>query len=104
MTFGLTTEEYGFIRANVVAPLEAKGAKVFCYGSRARGDQRPFSDLDLMVEADTDLSSLVADLQEMLQNSNFPYKVDLVEYRHFADAYKPGYLKDKIPLRQEQTA
>jgi hypothetical protein len=38
-------------------------------------------------------------LQERLTESNFPYKVDLVQFRHFADAYKAGYLNDRVPFR-----
>lgn len=95
MMFGLTPDEYRYILDTIVAPLEAKGARVFCYGSRARGDHQRFSDLDLMVEATLDLTPLISRLQEQLSSSNFPYKVDLVELRHFADSYKPGYLQDR---------
>lgn len=99
MTFGLTTAEYGYITKNVVAPLEDRGGRVFCYGSRARGDHQPFSDLDIMIEADADLSALVSELVEQLSNSNFPYKVDLVELRDFAESYKAGYQRDKRPWK-----
>ena len=95
MMFGLSSDEYDYIKTHVIAPLEAQGGKVFCYGSRARGDYRRFSDLDLMVEAETDLAGLVSELQEFLSQSNFPYKVDLVEFRHFAESYKPGYWRDR---------
>lgn len=97
MKFGLTTDQYHFIAEQVVAPLQARGAKVYCYGSRAREDHTPYSDLDLMIESDTDLSSLVSQLQEQLTNSNFPFKVDLVELRDFAESYREGYQKDKVP-------
>jgi predicted nucleotidyltransferase len=99
MMFGLTPGEYAWILDEVVAPLTARGAQVYCYGSRARGDHGPHSDLDLMVEAKEDLSALVSLLQERLTESNFPYKVDLVQFRHFADAYKAGYLNDRVPFR-----
>ena len=61
------------------------------------GYHQPYSDLDIMVESSLDLSTLVSFLQEQVTNSNFPYKVDLVEYRDFADSYKAGYQKDKLP-------
>lgn len=93
--FGLTPAEYEHIRSSVVLPLQALGAQVYCYGSRARGDHRQYSDLDLMVEADRDLAATVSEIQEQLSRSNFPYKVDLVQLRHFAEAYKAGYLTDR---------
>lgn len=100
MIFGLTDHEYRYIEMQVLVPVEARGGQVFCYGSRARGDYRQFSDLDLMIEAGNDLSALLGEIQEQLIQSNFPYKVDLVEFRTFADAYKPGYMRDKRPFRQ----
>ncbi|MCC7403061.1 MAG: nucleotidyltransferase domain-containing protein [Bdellovibrionales bacterium] len=75
------------------------GAQIYCYGSRARGDHKPFSDLDLMVEVNTispELESKVSEIQEQLTASNFPYKFDLVLSPQFADSYRPGYLRDRV--------
>lgn len=98
MKFGLSEEQYQFIVKQVIEPLEQHNARVWCYGSRARGTHGPFSDLDLMAESSSDLSSLIYKLQENLSNSNFPYKVDLVQYSNFAESYKPGYQQDKVPF------
>jgi predicted nucleotidyltransferase len=96
MKFGLNEKQYEFILKNVVEPLEAQGAIVWCYGSRARGDHHKFSDLDLMVENSLDQFSVIAEIQENLINSNFPFKVDIVRYNDFAESYKPNYQKDKV--------
>ena len=96
MKFGLTPEQYTLVVETVVRPLEALGASVWCYGSRARGDHQKFSDLDLMVESSIPVSKFVSQIQEQLMNSHFPLKVDLVEYCHFAESYKSGYLKDRV--------
>lgn len=98
MTFGLTPEEIRYITEIVVLPLERLDARVYCYGSRARGDHQRFSDLDLMVESSRDLGPELADIRQQLSDGNFPYKVDLVERRHFAKAYEPGYLRDRKPF------
>ena len=95
MMFGLATSEYDYIRKTVVMPLANCDAQVYCFGSRARGDHSRFSDLDLMVESDKDLSNLIGELKERLTESNFPYKVDLVEFRHFAESYKADYLQER---------
>jgi len=98
MKFGLSDEEYHFIHKNVVEPLQEKGATIWCFGSRARGDHQKFSDLDLMVESSEDLSREIGAIQEQLSKSNFPYKVDLVQFREFAESYKEGYFKDRVPF------
>lgn len=97
--FGLTAEEYSYITLNVVEPLEELGAKAWCFGSRARGDFHPFSDLDIMIEAPSvDISHKLGEIRETLSNSNFPYKVDIVLQSEFAESYKDGYLKDRQPF------
>ena len=95
MRFGLTPEQLSFISTKIVQPIRSSGADVYVYGSRARGDHKPFSDLDLMIEGPSH-DQLIHQLQEKLQTSNFPYKVDLVKFEEYADSYKPSYLKDRI--------
>jgi len=98
MKFGLTQEQFQFKAEKVISPLQNQGASVWCYGSRARGDHQEFSDLELMVEAPADLAQSISLIEEILQNSNFPYKVDLVQFKDFAESYKPGYHRDKTRL------
>ena len=58
-----------------------KGEKVevYLFGSRARGDNTPFSDIDLGFVSDRDISNRLAILRDILENSCLPYKVDIVD-------------------------
>lgn len=96
MRFGLTPEQHEYVVRTVVAPLERKGAIVWCYGSRARGDHGTFSDLDLMVESPRDLSNEISAIAEELQNGPLPIKVDLVPLADFAASYLSGFERDKV--------
>jgi len=98
MIFGLTPEQYQYIHATVVAPLKNQGATVWIFGSRARGDHKEFSDLDLMVESEKDVSSYIGNIQEILENGNFPYKVEIVQSKDFADSYRESFARDKVEL------
>ena len=98
--FGLTDQQYKLVEKTIVEPWEKKGATIYCYGSRARGDHKEFSDLDLMVESPKDLTTEISRAQENISNSHFPYKVDIVQLSEFAESYKPGYEKDKVLFRQ----
>ncbi len=60
MKFGLTDSQYKYIYETVVAPIANKGARIWCFGSRARGDHKPYSDLDLAIESHSDLHSLIS--------------------------------------------
>lgn len=96
MMFGLLCDEYDFTLRTVVNPLKACGAEVWCFGSRARGDHRRFSDLDVMVESARDLTKDIGDIQEKLIDSRFPYKVDIVQYKDFAESYRQNFLRDRV--------
>ena len=96
MKFGLNKEQYNYINEVVVKPLKNENAEVWCYGSRARNTHHKFSDLDLMVVSEKNLTTKIEEIKELLSNSNFPYKVDIVQLQNFAKAYLPSYEKDKI--------
>lgn len=97
--FGLTKEQFNFIINHIVTPIENYGGKVYCFGSRARGDNQKYSDLDLMIECEKNLQSEIGQLKEFLSKSNFPLKVDLIQFSDFADSYQPGYQKEKIRFK-----
>lgn len=98
MKFGLTKEQYQYIQVTVVDSLKEQGATVWIFGSRARGDHKEFSDLDLMVESKADVSAKVGKIQEILEDGNFPYKVDIVQHKDFAESYRESFEADKVEL------
>ncbi len=63
------------------------GAEVRVFGSRATGRARPFSDLDLLFVQPARLTWLQrADLRDLFEASELPFRVDVVE----ADALVSG--------------
>lgn len=101
MKFGLTGNEFDFIVREIVQPLNEFGLKVYCFGSRARGDHQKFSDLDLLVEIKEDfafekVSSKIGQITETLVESNFPYKVDLVLSNRLASSYLENIDREKV--------
>lgn len=95
MRFGLAHEDYAFIQRELEQRLKGK-ATVWCFGSRARGNHKPFSDLDLMIECEVDVTRELAELKEVFEESRLPIKVDLVELKDFAQSYRAGFEKDKV--------
>ena len=80
-------------------PSKKAGIKVFVFGSRARGDFKKFSDLDLLLESSKQISlGFVANLSENLSHSNLPIKVDLVRLEDLAKAYKENVMRERIEL------
>ncbi|MEI6397482.1 MAG: nucleotidyltransferase domain-containing protein [Pseudomonadota bacterium] len=94
--FGLSDTEYQQLNSLVIEPLMRHGAKVWIFGSRARGDHSGFSDVDLMVEATTEISNVLGQVSETIIESNFPYKVDIVDLRDFAAEYRSNFEREKV--------
>ncbi|SMP13957.1 hypothetical protein SAMN06265339_1209 [Desulfurobacterium pacificum] len=72
---------------------EGEEVGIFLFGSRARGDNSSFSDVDIAFLSSKDISDKLTLLREFIEESNFPYKVDLV------DLSRANKLKD-IVLRE----
>ena len=101
MIEGLTEGEFQFLNEKLIQPLKKHGAQVFLFGSRANGKFQKFSDIDLLyVESDQQslpgyfIYSLLAEIEE----SNFPYKIDLVNEQELATSYRANVELQKIAL------
>lgn len=96
--FGISKDHWQWLETEILNPLKSRGARVYLFGSRARGTHHKFSDLDILVEAQDDLSDLIGLLTEQLEESNFPYKVDIVDNRELAASYKKSVDRDKVQV------
>ena len=100
MKFGLTQNEYDYLQEELVIPLKEIGANVWIFGSRARGDHKKFSDIDILVEShDKNINSLLSSIREKFEEGNFPYKIDLLLIEDLAQSYKDSVLEDRIRLK-----
>lgn len=75
------------VRNIAIQVLRGTSAKVYLFGSWARGEQRMSSDIDIAVEHDGDVGrELMLQLKEALEESTIPYRVDVVDLTS-ADAW-----------------
>jgi len=63
---------------------------IYLFGSRARGDNSAFSDIDIAIESKDSISEKLAKVRFEIEESLIPYKVDIV------DLSKAEYLKSII--------
>ncbi len=102
MRFGLTEEELQLLEKTLFEPLRNAGAEVWIFGSRARGDHKKFSDIDVLFELPKSKvlpSGLLSKIKEELDQGNLPYKVDIVERQNLANSYCDQVDRDKIILK-----
>lgn len=76
-----------------------KGARAYVFGSRAHGNARRFSDLDLALEWERPLGlDILGRIAEALSESDLPYKVDVVDLALVEPAFRALIAGDCIPL------
>ncbi len=62
---------------------------VFVFGSRIKGTQRKFSDLDLCLKAKKPIDlATIAMLKEALSQSDLPFTVDVIDYNSLSAGFK----------------
>ena len=101
MINGLTKSEFDIIIKEVIEPLKGINARVWIFGSRARDDYKKFSDIDLLYEEDEANpapSGFICDIELRLEESNLPYKVELVNVTKLAESYRDSVMKDRVLL------
>jgi predicted nucleotidyltransferase len=101
MKYTLTDEQYGLLLQLVVRPLQAAGAEVYIFGSRATGHHHPFSDIDLLYifpEGKFIAKANLREIKQGIEDSHFPFSVDLVNWDDLVDSYRPSVLKQRIQL------
>lgn len=98
--FGLSENDHKLLLSLVINPLKERGARVFIFGSRARGNHHPFSDIDILyIEGSNAISDIdIAKIKEDIEDSNITIKVDLVNSKSLASSYRPSVEKDQIEI------
>ncbi|WP_374407315.1 nucleotidyltransferase family protein [Pelagerythrobacter sp.] len=75
----LTADERATV-TGILARSLPSGCRVFVFGSRAGGEVKPWSDLDLSLEGEEPLSlATLAALADAFDEAPLPWKVDLVD-------------------------
>ncbi|EKE06426.1 MAG: hypothetical protein ACD_19C00014G0040 [uncultured bacterium] len=73
--------------------------RAFIFGSRATGTNRKYSDLDLGIIAKTKVpTSKIFDLENEFDQSNLPYKVDVVDFNNVSENFKKVAMKKVLYL------
>lgn len=72
----------------------------YVFGSRAKGTQKRFSDLDLCFKGNTPIpDAVIAELEEKFSESNLPFKVDIIDYHTISPSFRRVIEPQFIPLK-----
>lgn len=75
------------------------GVEVKLFGSRANDRAKPYSDIDLVIMADTPLPvTTMRILRDAFDDSDLPFQVDLVEWEGTREEFRKVIEATSVPL------
>ncbi|RCR67292.1 nucleotidyltransferase domain-containing protein [Larkinella punicea] len=84
-------------RELVLSTIDSNRYAVFLFGSRARGNHFPHSDIDIGLWGNEEMDArTMLDLEEALENSMIPYKVDLVDFKRTDESFRKVALENIV--------
>lgn len=83
----------------ILAARLPSGVTAWVFGSRVTGRAKPFSDLDIALEGEGPLpAGLIAVLAQAFDDSDLPWKVDVVDWSEVSAAFRAHVGEDRIRL------
>lgn len=87
------------VKEVVFSVIPSKEIKVFIFGSRATGNASRFSDIDLGIKGSAPISGVrIAEIKELFEDSNLPFKVDVVDFSRVSKKFSDVATKRIIAL------
>lgn len=87
------------IKQKIIAVISAliPEARIYLFGSRARGTNGKYADIDIALDAGKRLQARdVDEVKSMFQESNIIYKIDVVDLYQVNDLMRNEILKEKV--------
>ncbi len=73
-------------------------AEIWAYGSRIHGEAHEASDLDLVVKSFNDVNKSLSELKELINDSDIPIIVDILEFDKIPLSFQKEIEKDYVSV------
>lgn len=81
-----------------------QGAAIWVFGSRVAGRARPYSDLDLAIDAGRRLRlDELGTLAEAFSDSDLPWTVDVIDWHAAGPGFRAAIAADLVPWEADAT-
>lgn len=101
MKFGMTDEQYLLLDKLVIEPLKKQTAQVFIFGSRTGTKHHPHSDVDILFQMKNNdflPPGFLSKIRENIEESRFPFTVDLVDRAELASSYQQSVFASMVEV------
>lgn len=96
---GLQLSDSEWQQVSAILQRHLPNNEVWAFGSRVKGNAKPYSDLDLAIITDTPLPlELLAEVAEAFSESDLPWKVDLVDWATTSERFRQVIAGQKLIL------
>ena len=95
--FGLSKEQINFILEILKKNIPDKKAKFYIFGSRAKGNYKKYSDIDIAIDLNGEKipSAILAEILINFEDSTLPFEVDVVDINSIDEKFK-SIIKDEL--------
>jgi len=80
----------------VLKALGDQDVQIYLFGSWARHEQKKSSDIDIAIEGKVDISALVRNVREQLEDSTIPFRFDVVDMGFASEILKQRIRREGI--------
>jgi predicted nucleotidyltransferase len=77
-----------------------KDCQIIIFGSRVTGNSNKFSDLDIVIDCNEKIKmSVLFNLEEEFQESDLPFRVDIIDWNRTSESFKKVINKKCIKIK-----
>lgn len=99
-TIDMTGDQYDLILGLLKKYLP--NITAWAYGSRVKRTARPYSDLDMVVFATPEQKRQVSDLREAYEESNLPFRVDVLVWDEVPESFRRNIKATHVVLKKKE--
>lgn len=98
--FGLETKYLEFLKTTLKKQFSNENIKFYIFGSRAKGTQKEYSDIDIAIDNQGQkiLTDVLLKAISEFENSTFPYEVDIIDLNSIEANFKSLIISDLVEL------
>jgi predicted nucleotidyltransferase len=94
-------QKYQIILRSILSQHFPSHTKIWVFGSRATGNAKKFSDIDLLINAGSAIPlEVMAKLNQSFEDSPLPYKVDIADANAISKSFLDNIKNQLISLTQ----